>query len=143
MRKITWQDIFSDASILNFQELLKQWPKTVSGQLRPIGASAFGDLFFQRPNGNVERLDVLEGGTHFVAENHEEFGKLMNSPKWQEANLLTEGVVLLLDKNITRGEGEFFGFTPHPAFTGKIDWAQAIPLDALVWHGICAQALEC
>lgn len=139
---VTWHDIFINASDLNFQELLNQWPITVSGRLQPIGASAFGDLFFQRPNGNVERLDVLEGGTHLVASGADEFKSLMNSPAWQEQNLLTQGVALLLQKGISRGTNQFWGFAPHPALVGKIDWARAMPLDAIVWHSICAQILD-
>ena len=142
MNKITWADIFINASDLDFQELLGQWPNTVSGRLQPIGASTFGDLFFHRPNGNVERLDVLEGGTHLVASTYDEFNSLMNSPAWQEQNLLTQGVALLLEKNISRGPNQFWGFAPHPALVGKIDWGRTMPLDTIVWHSICAQILD-
>lgn len=142
MKNVMWPDIFVNASDLDFQGLVSQWPRTVSGQLQPIGASAFGDLFFQRANGNVERLDVLEGGTHFVASSYDEFKSLMNSPAWQEQNLLTQGVALLLEKNISRGPNQFWGFAPHPALVGKIDWARVMPLDAVVWHSICAQVLD-
>jgi hypothetical protein len=142
MTRLGWPDIFTDASALNFLELLAYWPRTISGRLQPIGASAFGDLYFQRPNGNVERLDVLEGGVHPVAANYEEFSAMMNSPQWQESNLLTEGVALLLQRGVTRGPGQFFAFAPHPCFVGKFDWSRVMPLDASIWHSICAQALE-
>ena len=142
MTRLAWPDIFIDASALDFAALLAYWPNTVSGRVRPIGASAFGDLYFQRPNGNVERLDVLEGGIHLVAASQEEFATLMNSQEWQEGNLLTEGVALLLERGLTRGPGQFFAFAPHPSFVGKIDWSRVIPLDSTIWHSICAQALE-
>jgi hypothetical protein len=140
--RLSWPDIFIDASALNFPELLAQWPRTISGRLQPIGASAFGDLYFHRPNGNVERLDVLEGGIHFVASSQSEFAALMNSQEWQQSNLLTEGVALLFERGLARGPGQFFAFAPHPSFTGKIDWSRVVPLDAVVWHSICAQTLE-
>jgi hypothetical protein len=142
MARLGWPDIFTDASALDFPELLAHWPRTITGRLQPIGASAFGDLYFHRPNGNVERLDVLEGGTRLVAASHKEFGAFMNSQEWQESNLLTEGVALLLERGLTRGPGQFFAFTPHPSFGGKIDWSRVVPLDATIWHSICAQALE-
>ena len=142
MTRPSWSDIFIDASALDFAQLLAYWPYTVSGRLQPIGASAFGDLYFQRPNGNVERLDVLEGGTHFIAASREDFHALMNSQEWQESNLLTEGVALLLERGLARGSGQFFGFAPHPSLVGKLDWSRVMPLDSMVWHSICAQALE-
>jgi hypothetical protein len=142
MTRLGWPDIFTDASALDFPALLALWPRTISGSLQPIGASAFGDLYFLRPNGSVERLDVLEGGIHFVASSSTEFGKLMNSPEWQSSNLLTEGVALLQERGISRELGQFFAFAPHPVFLGKIDWSRVMPLDASIWHSICAQVLE-
>lgn len=141
MSKLSWSDIFTDASALPFQRLLEQWPRMVVGRLRPIGASAFGDLFFERPSGEVERLDVLEGGVHPVANSFDDFSSLMNLRDWQESSLLTQGVALLSEREIVRGPGQFYGFAPHPSFTGKIDWARVMPLDAVVWHSLCAQAL--
>jgi len=142
MTKLNWADIFIDASHLDLGGLLKLWPNTVSGALNPIGASAFGDCFFQRRSGQIERLDVLEGGIHAVASNFEEFSAFMNSPEWQESVLLTRGIALLHERGMVRKPDQFFGFAPHPAFVGKIDWARVMPLDALVWHNICAQVLD-
>ena len=142
MPGLTWPEVFIDASSLDFLELLGFWPLTVSGQLRPIGASAFGDLFFQRPDGQVQRLDVLEGGVRSVASSFDEFSAQMSSPAWKETNLLTEGVALLQERGVRRGPGQFFAFAPHPALTGKIDWTRVLPLDAKVWHSICAQLLD-
>ena len=117
-------------------------PHTVYGQLRPIGASAFGDCFFERPSGHVERLDVLEGGIHFVAKDFSEFGSLMNTVSWQESNLLTQGIALLYERGLNRRPNQFFAFAPHPLFVGKIVWDSVMPMDARVWHSICAQFLD-
>jgi hypothetical protein len=107
-----------------------------------IGASVFGDLFFVRPEGVVERLDVLEGGVHHVAATFQEFTQRMNDPKWQESMLLSQGVALLVERGIPRGKQQFYGFAPHPSWAGRIDWAQVVPLDAIVWHSICSQILD-
>ena len=82
MTRLSWLDIFTSAQELNFFELLAHWPRTVSGCLQRIGASAFGDLYFQRPNGTVERLDVLKGGVHLAAASFSEFQTHMNSQQW-------------------------------------------------------------
>ncbi|BBB59785.1 hypothetical protein UNDKW_1512 [Undibacterium sp. KW1] len=139
---LTWPDIFIDASALDIQTLSANWPKTLTGKVRPLGCSAFGDLYFERENGHIEHLDVLEGGIHTIAPNMNDFRAMMNSPEWQEVNLLTEGICLLKEKGIERGADQFYGFAPHPAFVGSINWASAIALDANVWHSICAQILD-
>ncbi|MBV9562221.1 MAG: hypothetical protein JOY90_17510 [Bradyrhizobium sp.] len=139
---LEWSDIFVDASSLRGIPLFQQWPNSVRGRVALIGASAFGDLFFTRPEGVVERLDVLEGGVHRAAATFEEFRRLMNTPKWQESMLLTKGVALLAERGIDRGSQQFYGFAPHPSLAGRIDWAHVMPLDAIVWHSICAQLLD-
>jgi hypothetical protein len=85
---------------------------------------------------------VLEGGVHHAAATFEEFRLLMNTPKWQESMLLTQGVALLAERGIARGSQQFYGFAPHPSLAGRIDWARVMPLDAIVWHSICAQILD-
>jgi len=142
MNSLTWADIFIDAALLDFATLLEQWPGLVTGQVRPIGASVFGNLFLERRSGEVEKIDVLEGGLHRVANSFSEFAGLMNSQQWQEQNLLTEGIALLKEKGVTRGVGQFYGFAPHPALVGSIEWSTVMPLDAVVWNSICAQVLS-
>jgi hypothetical protein len=141
MNKLTWDDLFVDATLLDFHALLSEWSGLKVGQIRPIGASVFGDLFFERRSGEVMKLDVLEGGVNPVAASFQQFGELMNSPEWQEMHLLSQGVVLLKEKGVSRGLGQFFGFAPHPSLVGRIDWARVMPLDAVVWNSICAQTL--
>ncbi len=142
MTRLSWPDIFIDSSLLDFGVLLGMWPKTVTGRLSPIGASVFGDCFFLRPNGVVERLDVLEGGVHPVANSYSQFQEFMNRHEWQEDNLLTEGVALLLERGLERLPTQFFAFAPHPSFTGKISWDKVMSMDAPVWHSICSQLLD-
>jgi hypothetical protein len=84
----------------------------------------------------------LAGGVHLVADTFGDFSRLMNTREWQEQHLLTQGVALLVGRGISRGAGQFYGFAPHPALAGKIDWARVMPLDAVVWHSICAHTLE-
>jgi len=141
MSTLSWEDLFVDARHLDFNALLAEWRGLVVGPIAPIGASVFGDLFFERKSGEVEKLDVLEGGVHRVAANSREFAALMNSVEWQKLNLLSEGVALLKEKGLSRGPGQFVGFAPHPAITGKIVWSSVIPLDFIVWNSICAQTL--
>ena len=66
----------------------------------------------------------------------------MNSVSGQEENLLTQGIALLHERGLRRGEGQFYAFAPHPALVGKIDWKRVMSMDARVWHSIYAQILD-
>ncbi|VVD99640.1 hypothetical protein PEP31012_02051 [Pandoraea eparura] len=142
MTKLSWRDIFVEGVVLEGIPLAQQWPHTLTGRLRLIGASAFGDLFFERLGGGVETLDVLEGGVRKVASSTQEFASLMNNPTWQAESLLTDGVALLFERGVHRNDEQFFAFAPHPILAGKILWDRVMPMDAIVWHSICAQLLD-
>ena len=138
---ISWEDIFLDINEFDVRRVLEQWAPLVSGPLQPIGMSAFGDVYFIRPDETVHVLDVLEGQLKQVAPNQAEFAACMNSKEWQEGNLLPGVVWQLHNRGIKRAPGQVFGFVPHPAFAGKIDPERAMPLDAVVWHSICSQSV--
>ena len=138
---LSWSDIFLDGPEFDFQHVLAQWSPLVEGQLQPIGMSAFGDLYFLRPDGTVHVLDVLEGAVRQVAESQAEFGTSMNSREWQDANLMPDVVWQLQQRGLIRGNGQVFGFAPHPAFVGKIAPETAMALEAVVWHSICSQSV--
>jgi hypothetical protein len=142
MRNVTWGDLFTDDPSFDISKLIRLWPNTLSGAIRPIGMSAFGDVFFQRRAGNIERLDVLEGGVSPVASTFEEFAELMNSPPWQGEALLSQGVALLLERGLVRRSHECFAPVPHPVHSGRIDWNRVVVMDAYPWHSICSQLLD-
>lgn len=142
MIQLSWRDLFTDDPSLNLARLVEMWPNTIQGQLRPIGMSAFGDLFFERRDGRIERLDVLEGGTSEVARSAAEFSESMNTVTWQEQFLLSQGVALLTERGVRRNPNQCFAFAPHPSFVGKLDWERVVLMDAPVWHSICSQLLD-
>ncbi|MDM0106075.1 hypothetical protein QTH97_14115 [Variovorax sp. J22R24] len=143
MNRHTATALFVHASDLDVVSLLALWPKSITGKVIPLGASAFGDLFFQRPEGGVEKLDVLRGGVHYAASSLEEFKLLMNSRYWRDANLMSHGIHLAAKRGIARKRGHFFGFGKHPSHSGRIDWTSLMSLEATAWHAICAKALDC
>ena len=142
MNNLTWPDVFVDALSLDATGLLSLWQKNLTGKVSPIGFSAFGDCFFQNESGEFQRLDVLVGGVHSVAANLAEFEDLMSSADWREDMLLTDMIARLRDRGLVRGPGQFYGFSPHPAVAGKIDWDTVTVMDAFAWNSICAQALD-
>ena len=138
---ISWEEIFLQGPEIDFCQLLEQWSGLVSGELQPIGLSAFGDLYFRRPEGAVQVLDVLEGVVREVADTEAAFGSCMNSKEWLDANLMPEVVWQVKERGLVRSPGQVFGFAPHPALVGKIAPETAMVFDAVVWHSICAQVV--
>lgn len=139
--QLTWADLFHEGSEVDFPSLFAQWPGLIEGPIQPIGMSAFGDLYFRRPDGTVHVLDLLEGGIRQVAASDADFRANMNSRAWQDANLMPEVVALLRERGLQPGPGQVYGFAPHPALVGKLDFKTAVVLDAVVWHTLCRQIL--
>ena len=81
---MTWNHLFIDAALVDSTSLFAEWPGKIAGQVRLIGASAFGDLFFEKCSGHVEKLGKLDGCVHFVADSLQDFSELMSSSEWQE-----------------------------------------------------------
>ena len=52
MNPLTWNDLFVEAALLHYNALLSEWPGVENGETRPIGAFAFGDLFYERRSGD-------------------------------------------------------------------------------------------
>ena len=65
-----------------------------------------------------------------------------NSPDWREDSLLADVIALLRNRGLVRGPGQFYGFDPHPAAAGKLDWDKVTVMDALEWHARCARLLD-
>ncbi|GGA56185.1 hypothetical protein GCM10011490_02530 [Pseudoclavibacter endophyticus] len=142
MAPLDWDHLFVDASRLDMERIVEPWNGLVHGPIRPIGMSMFGDVYFDRSDGVVARIDVLEGGVVPVADDRAHFRRLMNTPEWARDALLIEGVALLHQRGIVPGAGECYAFAPHPIFTGSINWDHVMLLSPVVWHSICAQSLR-
>jgi hypothetical protein len=135
-------DLFSQHPDNDFERLLALWPRSVSGPLLPIGMSAFGDVYWERRTGEIQRLDILEGGVQGIAANMDEFKQLMNSQQWQEDNLLSHVVALLTNRGLRPGGTQCYALVPHPVFSGRIDFDRAMVIDVYPWHVICSQLLD-
>lgn len=141
MAELDWDHLFVDASGLDIDRIVEPWHALVQGPIRPIGMSMFGDVYFDREDGVVSRIDVLEGGVVPIAGSRQEFTCLMNTPEWARDALLIEGVALLHSRGVIPARGECYAFAPHPIFTGSINWNHVLTMSPVVWHSICAQSL--
>ena len=102
--------------------------------------SKFGDWFLRRPDGTTELLDVLEGTLTTIGNTPAEFDTMVNNVQWQEEYLLSGLVYQLHEDGTVPGDGQCYGFAPHPQFGGPIDCANVMVLDIIVWQTICSQA---
>ena len=142
MRTLSWNDLFIQDPSIDVAQLLSEWrPPRVIGPVQPIGLSAFGDVYFLRPDGSVHVLDGFEGEVRLAAHSDEEFAAYMKSASWQDANLMPAVIQQLHARGLALGPGQVFGFAPHPALVGKIKPEGALVLSARAWHSICSQTL--
>lgn len=118
MTKLTWDDLLSQDSNIDFGRILSCWP-VISGKVLPIGTSAFGDVFFTRPDQSIWKLDSFSGQIGEVAKSQAEFGENMHSQPWQEQHLRSQLVFELRERGLERTSLQAFAPVPHPVFTGE------------------------
>ena len=140
-KKLTWGDLFLQDSQLEFQQIFSCWPQ-ITGNVLPIGLSAFGDAFFARPDDSVWRLDSFTGKLRQVAKSQSEFAEHMNSKEWQEEELRSLLVFELHKRGLVRGPRQVFALIPHPAMSENLRLDLCQVMDAVVWHSVSSQVLS-
>ncbi len=141
--KLTWPDlIIENITSEEAEEWIQPWRHLLSGRWAPVFMSKFGDWFIQRPDGSREKLSVIEGTLEKIASTHEEFAASVNDVEWQEEHLLSSLVVQLHRRGMKPGDGQCYGFAPHPAFTGNIDIESVQVMSIPIWQSFAAQALS-
>ena len=127
-------------------DCLDPWRPLIGGRISPIFMSRFGFWFFLRPNGHVDGLDVFSGYVSEIAESHDDFVRLVNSPDWQDCYLFPALVAKLHEEKVVPGPGQCFALGAHPAKGGPnpangdtVDPKTVMVMDAPIWQSICAQ----
>lgn len=138
---LKWGDIFLRGVEIDFQSLLVEWSHIIRGPVQPVGMSAFGDIYFLKPDGSIQFMDVLEGEIRVAAATQAEFTQHISSQEWLDANLMPEVVWQLRSRGLFCGPGQVYGFAPHPALVGKIEADTAMVFDSTVWNSICRQTV--
>jgi hypothetical protein len=139
--RLSWDSLFSQDPSIDFGQIFACWPNA-GGKVLPIGMSAFGDVFYAKPDGSVWRLDSFTGQSKYVASSNDEFGRCMNTEAWQIENLRTALVLGAHSRGLTRGPAQVFAPAPHPIFSGDNAPFKFAVLDATVWHHISSQAVR-
>lgn len=138
--QLTWDDLLiQNVSADDAAAWIAEWPEIVPGPFFPVFLSKFGDWFLRRPDGRTELLDVLEGTLTTIANTPTEFDAMVNEIQWQEEHLLSWLVYQLHEEGKIPGNGQCYGFAPHPQLGGQIDRRNVMILDTIVWQSICSQ----
>ncbi len=98
---------------------LSDWRWLLVGSFRPLAMTRFGDWFIERPGGDVEFLDTLEGGLRPVASSVEAWRALLHTAEGREL-LMAEMVELMASKGVVPGPGECYGFRVAPILGGGL-----------------------
>ncbi len=144
MAHLEWTHLLIDnISPEQSQQWIAPWRSLLSGHASPAFMTRFGVWFLRRPEGHVEKLDVLTGALSIEASSYEDFVSLVN-----DRGLLSEIVYELHQAGKVAAGAQCYALAPHPAFGGlnpmlgdSVDSAGVMVMDAYVWQSLCAQAL--
>ena len=142
MTQIRWNDLLienvSDPN-LRLPEILRYWDWLLTGRFGPHALSKFGDCFFQRPDGSIHVLDVVEGEVRLVADSHSAFMLLVNTQSWQEENLLSFLIWQMHELNMIPTQYQSYAFKLHPILGGDFTPENVIIMEMPIWQHICSE----
>ncbi len=143
-RNVTWEELFSDSPPIDYGRIFQSWRPhiEVPEKVAPIGASAFGSIFFMRENEAVSCLDPLQGKVREVSKSFDAFSRDMNSEAWQVENLHSKVVAEIVSQGLKRAANQSFALAPHPNFTSGISLTRSkvMVLSTEIWHHISMQS---
>ncbi|WP_406694726.1 hypothetical protein V5E97_27105 [Singulisphaera sp. Ch08] len=141
--KPTWADLIIEGfDPEDTTWCLSRWTWLVSGPVSPVFLSKFGDWFLRRPDGTVQRLDILEGTLTTVASSPDALQVHLNEREWQEAHLRSPLVHELYLQGKVPGQGQCYAVAPPPVLGGRLEADSILVLDIPVWQNICVQSLH-
>jgi hypothetical protein len=103
---------------------LESWTWLGLEDLRAIAVSAFGEVFFQSPDGSVLHLDSLEGCMSLVSRTLPEFRLKLMEEEHQDALLFAGLVLSARRRGLQLSDGECYDFRIAPVLGGAMDIEQ-------------------
>lgn len=119
--------------------MLPLWAYLHPEPVQLLGFSPFGDWFFTTSDGQVARIDLLEGRLDQVASGTNEFARLLGTDDGADELLLAGLVEALHRDGMRREAGQCYMYRVHPRLGGPIDRSNVLLGDMAVWQLICAQ----
>lgn len=134
-----WQDYQRDCVGLDADYLLSDWRWLVPNDRRPILLTAFGDWFFERPDGKVEFLDTVGGVLSVVARTTREFSELKARPENQDDWFMHELAALAWDRGLCPDFTQCLGWKVPPVIGGPLEFENLEVTDLVVHQSILGQ----
>lgn len=120
MKNITWDDLVFNPKEYDIQEVYSDWTWLLNGQIKPLMISQFGDMFFQRKDGKVCFLDMMEGEIVDICPSEESFIEFINQKENIEDYLFSDLIFSLKNSGKIPNKDECFIFTIPPVLGGQI-----------------------
>ena len=137
------EDLLVSLDCVDTGRMLEFWRWLVPDTHQPLFATALGDLFLTRPDGQVLWLDMGVGQLRPVAADVAEFGRLATSPDdgdfWFGGPLVDR----LVEAGKVRAPGECYSYLTLPMLGGEYELANFRTYDVVrhfqVWGPIHEQ----
>jgi hypothetical protein len=136
------EDLIIPVDQVDSEALLQDWRWRLNGRVRPVLLTMFGDWFLERPNGDVELLDLLDGKLTRVAGSIRELEGLLDDQEMQDRWLLGPTIVALHARGLRPGPGECYGYKLPPIVGGPVAVDNIEVLLLTVWQSIMGQLHE-
>jgi hypothetical protein len=117
----------------DIEDALESWDWIVPRGVRPLIATAFGDLFVVDSSGAVYFLDIVEGTFTSVAESVSAWDQLIRAPDFLDRHFSPAFVSQLRESGATLAQGECYVPKLEPILGGTWDVENWSP-GRWVWH---------
>jgi len=134
-----WDDLLFEDATLDYEALLDDWRWILNGRFRVVAGTKFGDWFMERPDGQVQFLDAIDGTIREVATSTVEFRSMINTQEKQEEWLLSPLVLTLHENGVVPASGQCYGFKLPPVLGGKVESDNVEVIDLRLWVSLCGQ----
>jgi hypothetical protein len=115
---IQFQQLIKDTNKIDLEDICSSWQWCLTDQKSIIFISCVGDMFLVGKDDTVNWLDTSIGQITKVADNLEEFEKLLNDDANVDNWFLATLVEQLINRGKTLKENEVYSFKKLPALGG-------------------------
>jgi hypothetical protein len=128
-------------AIQDIHDGLESWDWYDFSGKTPIAVTAFGDVFFESPEG-IYFLDKVSGDFSVVCDTRNELEKILNSQEGHDHYLMSELVLLARERGLVLNEGECYEFKISPFLNGPVSFDNLQKMSFKVSLHITGQLLK-
>jgi hypothetical protein len=121
---------------------LDNWKWAIDGEIRPIAVSAFGDWFYEKRDGKVYSLSILDGTEAEVSLSIDAFAASLKEVAFRDRWLLEAFVERCNRENVAFNLGQCLGWKLQPITGGKFEFSNIGVYDYKVYWNIVSQIVK-